>query len=472
MGHNMTEKQDIEAKNDSEFKTSDAVAYGAGQIADQTAYQAFTILVFTFYYAVALVPVAYITVGFIIWSFWNSFNDPMLGWLSDRTHTKYGRRRPYLILALIPLGITIILLFTPPIAFGITDIPLNFVYFMIIICVFEFFYTMFGLNYTALFPETFVTVEERTSANNIRQSMLIIGLALGIILPGQIIGTLTASDALPRYQTTGVVLAILVVIIGFIFIKFTPREKKEFQEEYKNAPSFVGSIKIAVKNKSFMWYMPAEVANWFVYTMLVVIVPLYGTYVIGASDVTLLLAITFLSVILFITFLWKPIVRKHGPKKAWMMSMTIWIITLIPLMFISDPITGMAVFFFIGMGLSGSLYIIDLIVSDIIDEDELNTGMRREASYYGVNAFFLRLSAILVFVAIGPLFISADFAVFNPEDITDEFRMVLRILMSVLPIIALCIAIFAISRYPLDGERLEKVKEDIEILHIEKKSKV
>ena len=468
----MAEKEEKEAKNDSEFKAIKAVAYSTGQIADQTAYQAFTILVFTFYYVIARVPVAYITVGFIIWSFWNSFNDPLLGWLSDRTHTKIGRRRPYIILALIPLGITMILLFTPPIAFGLTDIPLNFVYFLIIICVFEFFYTMYSLNATSLFPETFITTEERTSANNIRQAMLIIGLALGIILPGQIIGPLTATDALPRYQTTGIVLAILIIIIGFIFIKYTPREKKEFQDEYKNAPKFIESIKIAVKNKSFMWYMPAEVANWFVYTMLVVIVPLYGTYALGASDVTLLLAITLLSAAFFITFVWKPIVLKKGPKKAWIMSMTVWILTLIPLMFIQDPISGMMVFFFIGMGLAGSLYIIDLIVSDIIDEDEINTGMRREASYYGVNAFFLRLSSILVFLAIGPLFISADFAVFKPEEITQEFILVLRILMSVLPIIALVIAILAISRYPLDGEQLEKVKEQIEIMHLEKKSKV
>ncbi len=464
-----------ERKIDNRSLNKKAVAFGTGQIADQAAYQSFTILVFTFYYAVIGIDILLITIGFVIWSFWNSFNDPILGWLSDRTHTKYGRRLPYVILAIIPLGITLILLFTPPTSIGISDMTSNFIYFMIIIIVFEFWYTMYSLNATSLFPETFITHEERTTANNIRQGLLIIGLALGIILPGLVISDYSDPAALPEYQIFGVIIAIMVIAIGLLFAKFTPREKPEFAQDYKSAPSFLSSIKNCVKSKSFMWYMPAEVANWFVYTMAATIVPLYGKFVLGVTDailLSLLLAIAFLSAVLFITVVWKPMVRKKGPRKTWMLSMTIWIITLIPLMFITDFIGGVIVFFFFGLGLAGSLYIIDLVVSDIIDEDEVNTGMRREAGYYGVNAFFLRLSSVVVFLAIGPLFIIGDWQQFDPNNITPNIIMILRILMSLLPIIALVIAILAIYKYPLDGERLKQVKEALKKIHEEKKAKI
>ena len=133
-------------------------------------------------------------------------------------------------------------------------------------------------------------------------------------------------------------------------------------------------------------------------------------------------------------------------------------------------IIAMIVFFFIGIGLSGSLYIIDLVVSDIIDEDEVNTGIRREAGYYGVNAFFLRLAIIVVFLSIGPVFIIADWEVFTiPASI--EVQMGLRVLMFVYPAVALIIGILSIYKYPLYGKKLVQVKEKLIELHEQKKAR-
>ncbi|MBA7529335.1 hypothetical protein ES705_21531 [subsurface metagenome] len=233
---------------------------------------------------------------------------------------------------------------------------------------------------------------------------------------------------------------------------------------------------MCIKSKSFSWYIPAEIANWFVYGILPTLVPLYAKAVLGMEDafmVSILLGLTFISSVIFITFLWKPIVRKLGNRKAWMISMTTWIVTLFPLMFLGPnmELIAMIVFFFIGLGLSGSLYIIDLIVSDIIDEDEVNTGIRREAGYYGVNAFFLRLAIIVVFISIGPMFIIADWEVFTLPA-SEGIQLTLRILMFGYPAVALIIAILAIYKYPLYGERLKQVKEKLKEIHEQKKSKI
>ncbi|MCK4380088.1 MAG: MFS transporter, partial [Candidatus Lokiarchaeota archaeon] len=419
-----------------------------------------------------------ITIGFIIWAVWNSFNDPMLGYLSDRTHTRFGRRIPYIMIAIVPLGIVLFLLFTPPLPIGSANQIGNFIYFLIIIIVFEFFYTMYSLNATSLFPETFISKDERTKANNVRQVFLILGLFIAFILPGFFITDYSdpTTTTLGEYKIFGIVLAIIVICVGGIFIKFTPREKAEFKDDYKRAPGFFDSIKLCIKSKSFRWYIPAEVANWFVYGILPTLVPLYAKAVLGMEDAfmtSLLLACTFLSSAIFITILWKPVVRKIGNRKAWMISMTVWIFTLLPLMFLGPNmvIVAMIVFFFIGLGLSGSFYIIDLIISDIVDEDEVNTGTRREAGYYGVNAFFLRLAIIVVFISIGPVFIIADWEVFTLP-VSSAVEMGLRTLMFVFPAVALIIAILAVYKYPLDGEKLIKVREEVQRLHEEKKSKI
>ena len=457
------------------YSNKKLAAYGTGQISDITAYQTFSFLVFTFYFAVVGINIILITIGFIIWSIWNSFNDPFVGYLSDRTHTKWGRRIPYIMFSLIPMALLVFLLFLPPITFGITAQIPNFIYFLIVIILFELFFTLYDLNYTALFPELYVDLEERTKANLFRQSFLIIGLFMAFILPGLFISDYSNPNSLAQYQTFGIVVAFVIIVPGLVFLKFSPKEKKEFQDDYKDAPGFLGSIKMCLKNKSFRWYIPAEIANWYVYGMLPAMVPLYGKFVLGITDtliLSMLLALSFISVAIFMNILWKPLVQKIGPRKSWLISMSIFIATLAPLMFIQDAITGLVVFFLLGIGMSGSIYIIDIIISDICDEDELITGVRSEGAYYGVNMFLMHLSTVLVFATISLVFTSVGWTVFEPENVTQEIIFGLRALMFIFPAIALLIGLIVIYKYPLDGERLEKVREELQKLHDEKKSRI
>jgi len=458
-----------------EYSTRDAIAYSFGQISLITAYQAFTFLIFTFYFAVVGIDVNFITVGFIIWSIWNAFNDPVMGYISDRTHTRWGRRRPYIILALVPLALVMFFLFFPPLSYGIPEIVFNFMYFVIIIIIFELCYTTYDINLTSMLPEVFITEEARIKANNIRQVFAIIGLIFAFILPSFFISDYSDPAALPQYQLFGITLTIIIIIVGIIFLKFTPREKLEFQEDYKNIPGFFKAFKTCLKNKSFRWAIPAFMGDFFVDTMLPMMAPLYGKYVLGIGEgetflLSLLLAATFISAAISITLIWKPILRKVGIRKMWMISSAVWMILLFPFMFIQDKWSGFIVFFLVGIGLAGSLYSKDLIVSDIIDEDEVNTGTRRDASYFGIYIFFLRLANIFVFFSISLIFTNVGWTIYEPESVTSEVIMGLRILIFVFPAIALSVIIIAMYKYPLHGEHLANIKEKLKEIHEKKKA--
>jgi GPH family glycoside/pentoside/hexuronide:cation symporter len=333
---------------------------------------------------------------------------------------------------------------------------------------------MFSINQTSLFPEIFITEEERAKANSFRQIFIVFALIVVFILPTLFIPDLTDRQYTANYWVFGIFASIIVIIFGLIFLKWGARERTEFKDDYKNMPSLIESYKICVKSKSFRWMVFSSVMVWFVFGMLPTIIPLYGKFVLGVENslyIALMLAGAFISSVIFI-IIWQKVVVKVGPRKTWIYSMIAWIITFIPLLFVTGVVWGIIIFIFMGSGLAGALFLRDITWADIMDEDEVNTGLRREAAYYGMNALFMRLSTILIFLAISLVFTSTGWAVFTPEKVTPDVIFGLKLLMVVFPVIALVIAIFGFYKYPLDAEKLKDVKKALQKLHAEKKSRV
>ncbi|MHA1359378.1 MAG: MFS transporter [Candidatus Helarchaeota archaeon] len=455
-------------------------SYTMGQFADIVAYQGFTYLIFAFYFAHLKLNQTWITIAFIIWAIWNALNDPLMGLISDRTKTRWGRRKPWIMIAAIPLGLIMLFLFTPPHLTATSDV-LNYAYFLFIIILFEGIYTMMSLNMTSLFPEMFIDEKSRASVNRLRQIMTVIGLITATMIPTFLITDLVNKDnnppsvGVPQFQVVGAILGGLVITGLLIALKWGVHEKKEFRQDAYNTPNVLNAFKYTLKNKSFITYVIAGLMSWYIYGMLLPIVPFYGAFVLGIDSGSLLLGVLLLLVFLMAIpgfWIWKRIGHKFGLRKGFMLSMAVWIVTLAPLYFISDVVAGLIVFAFIGLGVSGSLYYIDLIVSDIIDEDEIKTGCRREGGYYGINALIIRLSTILTFITIGLVFSTTGWWVFEPSGPIEPVIFGLRNIMFIFPVIALTIGIIAMYFYPLHGTRLVAVKEAQKKLHAEKRAAV
>jgi GPH family glycoside/pentoside/hexuronide:cation symporter len=226
----------------SDYSFWKAFRYSIVMIPENSAYQTFTFLVFTFYYGVLGQNVWFVSIGFIIWAIWNAFNDPIMGYFSDRTKSrpKVGRRKIWVIIAFIPLAAIMILLFTPP-----SNDPWTYVYFIAIICIFELVYTTYSLNQISMFPEIFLKQEDRVKANNVRQIISIVGLIIAFVLPTFIVGDLLNVMNRHKFVWVGYISAGIIIVITTIFLFVVPKERTEFSSDYKSNPGLIASLKFS-----------------------------------------------------------------------------------------------------------------------------------------------------------------------------------------------------------------------------------
>lgn len=464
----MTEKEKVIK---TEYTKKDIVGYSFAGIADTMSYQMFSFYIFNYYVAVKQLEVGPVIIGFIIWTIWNALNDPLLGALSDKSTSKWGRRKPYIIAGLIPLIILNILVWTA--FFG--NAVLDYIYFLIIILLFDTFYTMYSLNQTSLFPEMFQNLDTRAKANNYVQIFNIIGLLLAAVIPTLFVPTVVQPGTEISYLQGAIIMAILAAVFGFIFIKFGLKERVEYAEDPLRAPNFLDSVKFTFNNKPFRTYVLTNLAVWYVFGLVPIMNPYYVRYILGLEAgimSSLYLAILFIAAMAFM-IPWSKIFSKFGPRKGEILALGSIILTMVPLLFFWHPIAAIFSYILMGFGFAGIMFGRDIMMSTIIDTDELKVGVRREAAYYGVNALIIRLSTIGVYISIGIVFAGIGWGVVvDPSAYTPDSNIGILILIYVLPAIILVLGILSLLRFPVTKERYDEIQEDLDEVHETKGKRV
>ncbi len=452
--------------------------FGLSAFPDQLTYQIFQFLIFTFYFTVIEIPLTLMIITYVLWGIWNAINDPMLGALSERTkhRGKLGKRKFYLLISIIPLCIMVVLMFYVP--FTSSDKMLEFIYFLSTIVIFEFFYTMFDVNVNALFPEMFPNMKQRASTNLIIKALTVVGLILSSLIPMIFITDLVPETAaIPvaknEYFIMAIVVAAFTLLISIPFLLKGIEEKVEKAEDFEKRPSFFQSMKITLTNKTFVKFVVANTAVWYCFSILPMIIPIYAKYVIGGSlfagggslivGISLMLAFIIAALVMPIH---KKLGFKYGMRKAFMITLGIWICTLFPFLFITGEAFQIAFILLIalqGFPLSGALFYVDILHADVIDEDAVKFGVKRSASFYGINAFIHRISIILVILTIGLMFGNIGWdKQFIPLPADPGLVILgLKAIMVIFPSIALVIGLLAMKYYGLHGERLERIREEL-----------
>jgi len=478
------------------------VLFGIGEIPDIIAYQGFTFLIFTFYSAVMRVDINAITVVYIIWTLWNSFNDVIFGTLSDRTRLKKflggGRRRPYMISMVIPLSVIMVLLFTCPITnvgsgptetglvmftIGGVEFTIQSLYMLLVMIFFDTIYTMYSINHTSLYPEMFITHKAREKAGTMRRVLMVVGLLVAFAVPTFLVDKYIPDEATPedfttalfQYRIAGIIFGVLIFITILIHVIWGVREPPYEEIQKKENLSWKESFKHTIKNRNFMIFILASSMNWFVFGMVPMIFPAYGQIVLTnipdimgfdiGFKVTLILLILFLVSIPGV-FFWSWLDKKIGSKEAFLVNMITWAVCFIPLFFLTNYIAVLFVFIIMGIIFGGPPYFIDRNISNIVDEDELRTGQRREASFYGVHAFIIRLATILNILSVNFIFTFNGWGdLVEAAQGTQPFGI--QMLMSAFPLGAMIIGIIFLSFYKIGKKQSDELQLKMKELHTE-----
>ena len=273
-----------------------------------------------------------------------------------------------------------------------------------------------------------------------------------------------------NYIIAGLIMGIIVLIMAVLFIFFGIKEKEEQLSDFEKRPGFFKSIKLTFSNKTFIKFTFGNMLIWYCFNILLTVFPLYSVYVLGRTEGAFLIGVTLMLALLSAALLMPiqaRIRKKFGTRKGLMMGMGIWIITLFPLIFLSNNdisrTLSMVIFITIGFGLSAALFFIDLIHGDVIDQDALKFGVKRAASYYGVNAFIHRFSMILGITTIAPIFAGAGWSTYTPIP-SDPFLidLGLKALMFLFPTLALIGSILIFKSYDLHGVKLKEMRQELD----------
>jgi len=460
-------------KESSKMSLGTRIAFACGEVGDNVALNTFSFLVFTFYFTVVKIPTPIMTLGFIFWALWNAINDPLIGYLSDRTKSRWGRRIPWMIGATIPLGVLMILLFTPYTTYDQSQTI--FIYFIIILILFDLAYTSFNLNYNALFSEMFVEMRARSSTGRIRIIFVLLATMFALTFPTFIIDDITNQYGDPatatQYLITGIAAAIIIFVFYFIILKWGVKDPKYLSKDADTAMSLTKTVKFTFKHKSFLWFLFPALGTWLVINILPTLSPLFFVYAVGITDTELigvLLLITFL-VAAASTPLWELVRVKKGARLCGLIGIIVWLISVVFFAYSANFEMALIFMIFFGIGLGGGLYFYDQCIAEIIDEDEITYGVRRSGIYYAVLNFLIRLSMILNFIIIGLVFTSTDWMNYEPNPGVNVIAG-LRILMGIYPGIVLALSLIGMYFYPIKGERLKDNRRKLTELHEKKKT--
>ncbi|MEW5941418.1 MAG: MFS transporter [Chloroflexota bacterium] len=408
--------------------------------------------VITFYIVdVKNLPVTWYSTFWFFYTIYNALNNPVLGYMSDRTRTRWGRRIPYVLFGGLPYAVAFSLVFTAP--FDGKDDPVALlIYFGAMIVIWEGLYTAIATGYYGLLPEMFGTYRERTDVAakmNIFQTVaLVIGAALPPLL-ADILG----------WSGMAIVLSVISVIAIYVGAPFL-FEVKSLKTD--TSFPFGQALKYTFMNRSYLTAAGSQMMRFFATGTLQAGILFYLKYSLKVDTglTTVILGIAFL-VAMFSLYPWRNwVANKLDSRRTLMIANAVMILGIVPMGFSPNIYFTYAAAVVLGIGLGGLVLIGDVIMTEVVDEDEVKTGHQRAGMYFGMSGFLITLSGLLVSSVFGlvmPAFGYDTLLDVQPASVDLGFRIFLTVPTS----IGFLLAIFLLWLYPLHGEYLKQIKETI-----------
>jgi len=403
------------------------IAYGLGSFGLEALFNVFAGF-YVFYYTDKLgLAVTMVAIINIIYGFWDAVDDLLVGFLSDNTRTRWGRRRPWLLAGLpFYIGILVLVYAVPkPFQQG----NALFWYALVIFILFEAAYTVMSVNYSALFPELFQGFRERAGASSTYQGLSMFGELVGFSIPPFVYAQFGfVPMAISFAGVTGVVL-----LLGIIRNKEDSNALKAPQLDLKGA---FGEV---FKDRPFLSYIIAVTFLIYIPGVYTLGTPFWVKYTLGASPqaTSLIFAIVFIVAILAAS-IWGRFVHVFGIRRCWILSIGLMALSAMFLGTASNLVVGAIGAAVVGASMGGIKVCHQIIVANFVDQNLQRTGHRREGIYYSVLRVMGKFSKILESLAL--ILLSLLFGYVSGANPGPHPENAFRFLMGVIPLLLTIIA--------------------------------
>jgi GPH family glycoside/pentoside/hexuronide:cation symporter len=408
----------------------------------------------------------WIGIAATIYALWNAFNDPLFGYITDSTRSKRGRRIPYMRFTAPFLALTFILVWIAPPQAGQSGL---FWWMLVTMLLYDTCYTIIGLVYSALLPEVTESDAQRNGLQISSSLFGMVGTVLGFLIPDMVRPKTGESSLIPLYIAMGIV---GLVGMGLILITtFTVKERREFVVVDKPV-SLWDAIKYTFTSKSFLILVAENFMAILMSSLILGSLYYLADYVLQWPTIQLLI---FLFIPLIIGIPLTTLVRKRlGVVGAQQFLLVIAGVGLVAIAVVPDALIPVCIAL-AGLGLAGPQTLTNILFAQVADEDELRSGARREGAFFGVNALITK-PAQSIAIWVTPFILERTNFITRASNAGEIFLdqpasalMGIKIFTGVIPGVACLLGALILVWYPLRGKYLQKVQDQVLVLHQEKK---
>lgn len=373
-------------------------SYGLGRFIVELLTGAFSAVVFKYYETEVHLAVGLVALGFVLHSIWNAISYPLVGYLTGKptfVSKLLGRRFPWILVG-APLSIvTFLLVFIPP-----TAGPwVLFAWMVVASCLYDFFNSLWELNYQSLYPDRFRTFESRNLAAGVGTVVGTFGVVGGAILPTLFIVYGQAGS----YLTSALVVGGVGLAAAFLMVPGVRETKSMISRFNAQAdsdrltprPSFRQQLVGAFGHRNFV----AFILLYFFYQAAVLTMQssIYyvGDYLLNGASTTTIFAAMLVGALVSIP-LWHALAKRSRSNQR----MLLWgaaalAVFSLPLAFLNTLLGYQIALFLWGTAFGGFWFLLNPAMADVVDEIVVQTGRRDDGVFYGFRAFFGRLSLLV-----------------------------------------------------------------------------
>jgi GPH family glycoside/pentoside/hexuronide:cation symporter len=351
-------------------------------------------------------PVTLVGVLLTVTTLWDAVIDPFIGHWSDTTSSRWGRRRPFLMFGAPVMALALILIWTPPGG----SVVLTAIYFLLVTTLFYTAFSVVGIPYDGTLPEMASSPQELVSLSTWKSVFGTVGVLIGSLV------------AAPLFGSTGpVAMAVVVAAVGLATIWLTLAGLRRTKSPSTKPMGVQDGLRATLRNRQFLILFVSTLLVHVAYAMILANLPYFTTLVVGRgeADVAIFQGVVVLIMLAFAP-LWNWLGRRYANRKLLMFSMiglglvamlnfTVGMVPGIPLL-----AHGLVTMALVAPLLGGYFILAYAIMGSVVDYDEMFTGRRREAIYYGTFSLAVGVGPALAALILPQILEGFGYTAANP----------------------------------------------------------